>query len=43
MWTTIALIAALNLAPAQAGELTLSNLRSTYGMLGPQRLSLIHI
>jgi hypothetical protein len=39
MWTTIALIAALNLAPAQAGELTLSNLRSTYGMLGPQRAS----
>ena len=39
MWTTIAVVAALNLAPAQAGELTLSNLRSTYGMLGPQRAS----
>jgi hypothetical protein len=37
MWTTIALVAALNLAPAQAGELTLSNLRSTHGVLGPAR------
>jgi hypothetical protein len=39
MWTTLALVAALNLAPAQAGELTLSNLRSTYGVLGPARTS----
>jgi hypothetical protein len=37
MWTTFAFVAALNLAPAQAGELTLSNLRSTYGVLGPAR------
>ncbi len=36
MWTTLALAAALA-APAQAGELKLSRVRSTYGVMGPAR------
>ncbi len=36
MWTTFAL-AALSLAPAQAGGLELTNVRPTYGMLGAPR------
>jgi hypothetical protein len=37
MWTTLALAAALGAAPAQAGELKLSNVRSTHGVMGPTR------
>lgn len=37
MWTTLALAATLGLAPGQAGELTLSNVRPTRGILGPAR------
>src|SRR5437867_3562965 len=37
MWTTFALFAAVSFAPAQAGELTLSNVRSTYGVGGAVR------
>ena len=37
MWTTLALAAALGAAPAQAGELKLSRVRSTHGVLGPAR------
>ncbi len=37
MWTTLALAAALGAAPAQAGELTLSRVRSTHGVMGPAR------
>ena len=37
MWTTLALAAALGAAPAQAGELTLSRVRSTHGVMGPTR------
>jgi len=37
MWTTLALAAALGAAPAQAGELKLSRVRSTHGVLGPTR------
>jgi hypothetical protein len=37
MWTTLALAAALGAAPAQAGELTLTRVRSTHGVLGPTR------
>jgi hypothetical protein len=36
MWTTLA-VAALTLAPAQAGGLRLTNERLTYGILGPAR------
>jgi len=36
MWTTIALLTALGAAPAQSG-LTLTNVRSTHGLLGPHR------
>ena len=36
MWTTLALVA-LAAAPAQAGELTLTRVRSTHGVLGPAR------
>ena len=35
MWTTIALLAALGLAPGEAGQLELTNVRLTHGMLGP--------
>jgi hypothetical protein len=37
MWTTLALVAALGAAPAQAGELKLSRVRSTHGVMGPTR------
>jgi hypothetical protein len=37
MTATLALAAALSLAPAQAGELKLTNERATYGYLGPTR------
>lgn len=41
MWTTVALVAALSTAPGQAspgaGQLTLSNVRNTYGFLGAER------
>jgi hypothetical protein len=37
MWTTLALAAAVGLAPAQAGDLTLTRVRSTYGVMGPTR------
>ncbi|HZY86643.1 MAG TPA: hypothetical protein VFE78_17545 [Gemmataceae bacterium] len=37
MWTTLALAAAVGMAPAQAGDLTLSHVRSTHGVLGPTR------
>jgi len=36
MWTTLAL-AALTLSPAEAGQLTLTNARTTYGLLGGPR------
>jgi hypothetical protein len=36
MWTTIALLAALGAAPAQSG-LSLTHVRSTHGLLGPER------
>lgn len=36
MWTTLGLLA-LSLAPAQGGDLELTNIRSTYGFLGPVR------
>lgn len=39
MWTTLALAAALQLAPSQAGKLALVNVRPTYGMLGAPRPS----
>jgi hypothetical protein len=37
MWTTASLVAALTFAPAQASELNLTNIRSTFGFLGPAR------
>jgi hypothetical protein len=37
MWTRLALAAALGAAPAQAGELTFSRVRSTHGVMGPTR------
>jgi hypothetical protein len=37
MWTTFAFVAALSLAPGQAGKLTLTNARPTYGLLGAPR------
>src|SRR2546427_725234 len=37
MWTTLAFAAALTLAPAQAGQLELTNARTTYGLLGAPR------
>lgn len=36
MWTTIALLTALGTTPAQA-DLSLTNVRSTHGLLGPER------
>ncbi|HEY7157418.1 MAG TPA: hypothetical protein VH575_25920 [Gemmataceae bacterium] len=36
MWTTIALLSALGVAPAQSG-LALTHVRSTHGLLGPER------
>lgn len=37
MWTTVALFTAMSLAPAQAGGLQLSNVRTTFGVLGADR------
>jgi hypothetical protein len=37
MWTTLACVAALSLTPAQAGKLTLTNVTTTQGLLGPSR------
>src|SRR5438067_8070620 len=37
MWTTLVFVAALGTAPAQSGELQLTNVRPTYGVLGPRR------
>jgi hypothetical protein len=37
MWTTFGLLAALSLAPAQTDELGITNIRATYGLLGPAR------
>lgn len=37
MWTTLALMSALNWTPAQAGQLELKNARVTYGILGQER------
>jgi hypothetical protein len=37
MWTTFAFVAVLGLAPAQAGQLDLTNVRNTYGVLGAPR------
>src|SRR5262245_56277876 len=37
MLTTLAFLAALPLAPAQAGDLTLANPKLKYGLLGPAR------
>jgi hypothetical protein len=37
MWATLAIATALSLAPSQAGELKLSNQRTTYGFLGETR------
>jgi hypothetical protein len=37
MWTTLALAAALSVSPGQAGKLELTNVRPTYGLLGPTR------
>jgi hypothetical protein len=37
MWTTLALMSALNWTPAQAGQMELKNVRDTYGILGQER------
>ena len=37
MWMTLVLTTALGVAPAQAGSLTLSNVRTTHGFLGVPR------
>src|SRR6516225_6253105 len=37
MWTTIALTMTLSAMPGQSGELTLSNIRPTHGLLGSER------
>jgi hypothetical protein len=37
MWTTLALLAALGAAPSQSAELSLKNVRATYGFLGAER------
>jgi len=37
MWTTLALMSAMNWTPAQAGQLELKNVRVTYGILGQER------
>ena len=37
MWTSLALVATLGLAPQQAGQLTLTNARATYGAPGLPR------
>jgi hypothetical protein len=37
VWCSSILVAALGLAPAEASSLAVSNVRTTYGVLGPQR------
>jgi hypothetical protein len=37
MWTTFAFVAVLGLAPGQPGSLALTNVRTTYGVLGAPR------
>jgi hypothetical protein len=37
MWTAVAILTAVGLAPGQAGQLTLTHVRSTHGVLGPAR------
>jgi hypothetical protein len=37
MWATLAFVTALGLAPHQSGDLKLTNVRATYGMLGATR------
>jgi hypothetical protein len=37
MWTTLALMSALSITPAQSGKLELKNARFTYGILGQER------
>jgi hypothetical protein len=37
MWTSLALAAALGTSFGQSGQLTITNVRPTYGVLGPQR------
>jgi hypothetical protein len=37
MWTTFAFVAVLGLAPGQSGPLALTNVRTTYGVLGAPR------
>src|SRR5437899_2957692 len=37
MWTTLALVAAMSLAPGQAGQLSLTNVHGTFGLLGAER------
>lgn len=37
MWTTFALVAVLGLPPADSGRLALTNIRTTYGVLGMPR------
>jgi hypothetical protein len=37
MWATLTLMSALSMAPGQAGDLQLSNLRTTFGRIGPTR------
>src|SRR5581483_2469740 len=37
MWTTLTLLAALALAAGEPGQLSLTNVRTTHGLLGPDR------
>lgn len=37
MWASLALMSALSWAPAQGGQLELKNVRTTYGIFGPER------
>ncbi len=37
MWTTLAFVAALTLTSGQSDQLALTNVRTTYGALGPER------
>ncbi len=37
MWATLTLMSALSMAPSQAGEFQLADVRTTYGRLGPTR------
>jgi hypothetical protein len=37
MWTTVSLLAALSLAAGESGQLALTDVRTTYGVLGPTR------